>query len=507
MSDATQLGDLNDELINSPVWSDELVQAAGIPMVDKPLVTIGGGLGSLTLVEYLKVAGVTNEQIGILSDLDRPNKSYQYLCNNSQIPLEQRIRSDAGSVLDNCWGWPSYALREAAEDKSLKPLWTVGTEPVIAEYFTPRLGQVMRSVDRETARLDWSSMLVLGQVRMVRKRHGGGYFTILTPQNPGPTKRVAYRSTYVHIGVGYPGVKFLDDLQEYRDRYEDFTRVVNAYEPHPHVYEECKRRPCTVLVRGSGIVGSRVLQRLLDDREQHGAQTTVVHLFRNYVSGPQGNSPLFRRPGGEGWAYQGFNYVKSAWGGQMRDRIQKLEGQDRADLIHDISGTNTAPRKYWQKQLKRAAAGGWYVQRLGEVDHVEPAGDGMIKTLVRTREGEEYAIDATFIIDATGLEGDIAQHRVYDDLLRMSGANRNASGRLDTEWSFEVRGTRNDPGRLFASGSATSGGYFAGVDSFLGLQYVGLQITDELARVGFCKRIGPVRSVRQWLKWMRNKRP
>jgi hypothetical protein len=311
----------------------------------------------------------------------------------------------------------------------------------------------------------------------------------------------------VHIGVGYPGVKFLDDLQEYRDRYEDFTRVVNAYEPHPHVYGECLRRPCTVLVRGSGVVASRVLQRLLDDREKGGAQTTVVHLFRNYVSGPQGDSIFFRRPGGDGWAYQGFNYAKSAWGGQLRNKIQKLEGQERAELIHLISGTNTIPRRYWQKQLKRGAADGWYVQRLGEVDHVEPAGDGMIKTVVKTKEGEEYSIDANFIVDATGLESDIAQHRLLNDLLEMSGAGRNPMGRLDVEKTFEVRGTASDPGRIFASGSATLGGYYAGVDSFLGLQYAALQITDELARLGFGKRIGPFRSIRHWWKWMGNRRP
>ncbi|HRE01915.1 MAG TPA: hypothetical protein PLV68_11495, partial [Ilumatobacteraceae bacterium] len=73
----------------------------------------------------------------------------------------------------------------------------------------------------------------LGQVRMVRRRNGGGYFTILTPP-PGAsqTRRVAFRSQYVHLAVGYPGLKFLDDLQEYRTKYQDLARTVNAYEPH-----------------------------------------------------------------------------------------------------------------------------------------------------------------------------------------------------------------------------------------------------------------------------------
>jgi len=53
----------------------------------------------------------------------------------------------------------------------------------------------------------------------------------------------------------------------------------------------------------------------------------------------------------------------------------------------------------------------------------------------------------------------------------------------------------------------TLGGYYAGVDSFLGLQYAALRIADDLAANGLGRRIGPLRSTSQWLKWMRNKRP
>jgi hypothetical protein len=31
------------------------------------------------------------------------------------------------------------------------------------------------------------------------------------------------------------------------------------------------------------------------------------------------------------------------------------------------------------------------------------------------------------------------------------------------------------------------------------------EIADDLARRGFCQRIGPRRSVSQWLKWAKNK--
>jgi len=38
-------GDLTDSMIESPVWSDAAVREAGIPVVEVPLVSIGGGLG------------------------------------------------------------------------------------------------------------------------------------------------------------------------------------------------------------------------------------------------------------------------------------------------------------------------------------------------------------------------------------------------------------------------------------------------------------------------------
>lgn len=483
-----------------------MVEGAGIPIETSPLVTVGGGLGSFGLVDYLRIAGVPADRIAVLTDIERPDETYEYLTRNSQIPRPERLRSDSGSVMDNIWGFPSYAMREAWEDKSLDAVWNVLTEPILRNYYTPRAGQVFRSIARETARIGWSGMLRNGYVRMVRRRSGGGYYALLTPK-PGTTasKRIAYRCQFVHLAVGYPGVKFLDDLQEYRDRYQDFQRVVNAYEPHGHVYEQALRTPCTVLVRGSGIVASRILQRLIDDRDLHGAQTRIIHLFRTYVAGPQGERATFRRPGGDGFAYQGFNYPKASWGGQLRTKLESLEGEDRRRLIDGMSGTTTAPRRSWQEQIRRGKREGFYRHEIGVVESVTPADDGgSVVTAIRNREGDRREIAAQFIVDATGLEAGLSEHRLMADLLQHSGAGTNPKGRLDVEPSFEVRGLRSGQGRMYASGSMTLGGYYAGVDSFLGLQYAALRIGDDLASAGFCRRIGPLRSIGQWWKWARN---
>jgi hypothetical protein len=452
------------------------------------------------------VAGVPTSHIKVLGTSRDPSATYEYLTNNSQIPRGERLRSDSGSVLDNLWGFPSYAVREAWADRSLRPLWNVMVEPYLGcDYYTPRAGQVFESVERETARIGWDEMVAIGVVRMVRKRRDGGYFALHTPAE-GP-KRVAYRCRFLHLAVGYPGVKFLADLQEYRDAHQDYQRVVNAYEPHTHVYEEAKRRPCTVMVRGAGIVSSRVLQRLIDDRDNHGAQTRIVHLFRNYVSGPQGDRLTFRRPGANGFAYQGFNFAKAAWGGQYRAKLEALEGDARRRFLDSMGGTNTAPRRSWKAQIRRGLREGFYVQEVGEVVGVAPSPDGRaVVTTIRNAAGDRREIDAQFIVDATGLEGNIEDHRVLADLLAHSGVGRNPKGRGDVGPRFEVRNTRSGGGRMYASGTATLGGYYAGVDSFLGLQYAALRIADDLAEAGFHRRMGPVRSIAQWIKWMRNAR-
>jgi hypothetical protein len=45
------------------------------------------------------------------------------------------------------------------------------------------------------------------------------------------------------------------------------------------------------------------------------------------------------------------------------------------------------------------------------------------------------------------------------------------------------------------------------VDTFLGLHIAAQEIADDLARRGFCRRIGTFRSIRQWLRWARDQQP
>ncbi len=505
MATATQ-GDLTPELLASDFWTDDMVARAGIPIVDVPFVSVGGGIGSFVTVDYLRIAGVPTEQIRVLSTIDFPWKTYEYLTRVSQIPRPERIRSDSASRPDNIWGFPSYAVEEAFKEKSLRSLWQVLVEPIWDDYYTPRAGMVFENLEREMKRIRFQEMLVKGQVRMVRRRQGGGYFTILTPPDGATrTKRIAYRSRFVHLAVGYPGLRFLPELQEFRIRQQDFHHVVNAYEDHEHVYTFLRSRPGVVLVRGGGIVASRVLQRLMDDRQRYGLQTQIVHLFRTYIDKAHGPHMWLRRKGGNGFAYQGFNYPKSVWGGQLKAKMRKLEGPERAKAYKEMGGTNTPWRRNWQAQMNAGRSQGWYRTMTGTVDAMHVREDGQVVSTVKTTQGV-YEVPAHFIVDCTGLEADVAEHRVLADLLEHGGAGRNPVGRLDVERTFELRGTACGDGRLYASGATTLGGYFPGVDTFLGLQVAAQEIADDLARRNFGKRIGPLRSVGEWFKWAFNKR-
>ena len=83
---AVQRGDLNDELIKTDQWTDVMVAPAGIPIVDARFVSVGGGIGSFVTVNQLRVAGLGTESIKVLSNIEEPTQTYEYLTRVSQIP-------------------------------------------------------------------------------------------------------------------------------------------------------------------------------------------------------------------------------------------------------------------------------------------------------------------------------------------------------------------------------------------------------------------------------------
>ena len=161
-----------------------------------------------------------------------------------------------------------------------------------------------------------------------------------------------------------------------------------------------------------------------------------------------------RRRGGDGWAYQGFNYPKSCVGRPAQAQARALAGGDERKALYGLPRRHHHPQAQALAEAARAGAGeGWYRQMVGTVDAVVP-GDGTVVSRVKTDQGI-FDVPANYVIDCTGLEADIGEHRVLADLLEHGGAGRNPMGRLDVETHFEVRGTRSGVGRMYASGSAT----------------------------------------------------
>ena len=193
-------GDLTDELLATDFWTDEMVAGAGIPIVDVPFVTVGSGIGSFVTVDYLRIAGVPTSQMRVLGTLDHPWQTYEYLTRVSQIPRGERLRSDSASRPDNIWGFPSYGFSEGVRNFNLKVLLGLFTEPIFADYYTPKAGQAFETMEREKNRIGYDEMLVKGLVRIVRRRYGGGYFTILTP----PEGAVGHQADRVPLAVRAP---------------------------------------------------------------------------------------------------------------------------------------------------------------------------------------------------------------------------------------------------------------------------------------------------------------
>lgn len=494
----------------------EHLDRVGLDLQETTYLAVGGGIGSFAWVDHLRVWGVPAQQIGVIGLEEKPYGRYERLCRHSQIPAHERLRSDSGSTPDNLWGWPGYAVREIWESLwradvagALRVAWQIFAEPTLSQTYTPRSGKVFESIDREARRIDYASMWRYGHVKAIRQTNDGRYIVAYTATTAGERRRCLMIAPYVHVAVGYPGVRFLPDLQVYRDETGDFKGVVNAYEEHEHVYEALHRRGGVVMLRGRGIVASRILQRLHELR-RNGADIAVVHLLRSPLA--EGNRfERAQRRVQDHWEYQPFNWPKSCWGGELRLMLEEASPEERARLLADWGGTTTADRRDWRSIIEEGLRQGWYQIRFGSVRDVSKCDDGRVMTRIFGRGAvtDETILPADFIVDCTGLQADMAANPLLHDLRTHYDLPLNAKERLHVSNDFELRELRNDRGRIYASGAMTLGGPHAAVDSFLGLQYAALRSVDALTASGApgLRRVNGLRSLWQWSRWARGVAP
>ncbi|NNF57007.1 MAG: FHA domain-containing protein [Rhodothermaceae bacterium] len=506
-------------LFQQDMVSVSALQATGVPIEEKAYVAIGGGLGSFIWVDYLRVYGVPTEGICVVGLEAKPHGRYERLCINSQIPYHERLRSDSASRPDCLWGWPGYAVVEAWNGitgrgnlkDGLRAAWKIFAEPTFTSTYTPVSGVVFDSIDKEARRIGWEQMRQHGRVKAIRKTDDGRYAVAYTV--PGDTTDQRHRiviARYVHVAVGYPGIRLLPDLQAYRIETGDLERVVNAYEEHQHVYDTLAREGGLVLIRGWGIVASRIIQRLFELRRDKGADVQILHLTRSIVAEGHRYRNAQRKVDNN-WEFQPFNWPKAAWGGDLRFLLEESSPEERGRLLQAWGGTTTADREDWSDLIAQGRREGWYHIREGEVDRVERNAEGTLTTVIRGKKTlrAETRLDTNYIIDCTGLQSGIESHPLLRDLVAHHGLGRNVQGRLDVADDFEIRGMRNQQARMYASGVATLGGPYAPVDSFLGLQYAAQRSVNALVyhRAPRLQHLGALTSFGQWRRWARGVAP
>lgn len=514
---STERGIVTTDMLRQPVLAESALADAGVEVITAEFAALGGGLGSFVWVDLLRNSGVTPSDIVVAGVDEKPYARYERLCQNSQIPSHERLRSNSDSCPDNVWGFPGYATREAWQGltqgqigSALGALWNIFGEPAVAQTYTPRSGDVFRSIDREAARIGWGQMLRRGRIRAIRKSAEGRILAIVSASDAAQRRHFAVAGRFVQLALGYPAIQLLPDLAAYRERYQDHERVVNAYEQHDHVYEQLRRTGGTVLIRGRGIVASRVIQRLWEERRR-GAQIAIVHLHRSNLTAGH-RYGLARRVVDEQWEYQPFNWPKASWSGEMRERLERASAPERQRLLGLWGGTTTANRRDWRQMIAEGVREGWYRPEFGTVEEVSPTSNGRVMTRIahRLAGGGTLEIPAEFIIDCTGLIASPNRNPLLDDLITMYQIPLNPLGRLAVSNDFEVEGMQNEQARLYACGSVTLGGPYAAVDSFLGLQFAALAATRSIVRTGRPKalrRLNGFYSFRQWLKWARGATP
>ncbi len=508
------------------VVSASALRATGAVDAEVDYTTLGGGIGSFVWVDHLRVYGVPAENIRAIGVDPEPHGKYERLCRYSQIPRHERLRSNSISTPDNIWGFPGYASRETWREirsgkwGGLKYIFQVFGEPTLAESYTPRAGDVFESMEAEAKRIAWDKIWTAGRIIKVRKTDDGRYaiaFRVPAGLASSGKRNKIIIAKHLHISLGYPASRYLDDLQDFKREHPKSRRVINAYEQHDEIYDDLEAKGGIVLVRGRGIVASRILQRVHEARYKN-KDIRVLHIMRSRIV--EGKTyDLARRFAAHDIEYQPFNWPKSCWGGTLRERLEDANPDERLNLLGQWGGTTTADRADWDAIITEGKRDGWYRPFFGDVDKIDLEND-KVSTELESSQGfkEEVRLDADYVIDCTGLIADLDANPVLRDLIKTYGLSRNkASGRgpeqrlsgLNVSNSFEIEGLQNGNGRAYAAGVMTLNGPYAAVDSFLGLQYAALRSVDHLGAhdAPNIDSMGPLRSFSQWWKWCRNESP
>lgn len=529
-------------VFKTPIVDVGAIRAGGYLVGEYEYLALGGGLGSFAWVDHLRIFGVPAKSIRVIGKYDwnvdepadhpRPYANYQRLCQNSQIPGYERLRSNSISTPDNIWGFPGYASRETWRDLKrlrlggLRHILQVFGEPALAQSYTPRSEDVFKSIDREAGRINWKEMCLNARIIAMRKTSDGRYAVAIRLDSKlaqGGTRDRIVVGKFIHMATGYPAYRTEDDVFRFNGRYLSEKRAFKAYDPHDSVYEalEQLRGPATVVVRGRGIVASRILQRLNTARARNN-QIQIIHQMRTRIPSDEGSQfGQSRRVVFNNTEIQPFNWPKSCWGGELRALLENSPAEARSKILAKLGGTTTADRKDWTRIIQKGLREGWYRVAIGKLEVRDLIGAGPTGKIVLDYSGPDTSlpreIQVDYVIDCIGLIGDVTNSEFLKDLVETYRLPRNqdynqkekALRGLAVTNDFELAGLRQNGGRVYASGQIVNYGPHAAVDSFLGLQYAALRSVDHLHRVGApnVSGFGALKSFGQWMRWRLNRKP
>lgn len=529
-------------VFKTPIVDVGAIRAGGYLVGEFEYLALGGGLGSFAWVDHLRIFGVPAKSICVIGNYDwnvddptdhpRPYGNYRRLCQNSQIPGYERLRSNSISTPDNIWGFPGYASRETWRDLKrlrlggLRYVFQVFGEPALTQTFTPRSEDVFSSIDREAARIGWKGMCLNARVVAMRKTSDGRYAVAIRLDQKlaqgGSRDRIVV-GKFVHMSTGYPAYRTEDDVFRFNGRYLNERRVFKAYDPHESVYQalEQRRGPAAVVVRGRGIVASRILQRLNSARA-HNNQIQIFHQMRTEIASNKGaRFGRAQRTVLNHTEIQAFNWPKSCWGGELRALLENASPEGRSKILGKLGGTTTADRADWTRIIQQGRREGWYRVAIGKLEIRDLTEPGPAGKILMDYSGPDTSlpreIKVDFVIDCIGLIGDVTNSEFLKDLVETYRLPRNRDYNqegnvlrgLAVTNDFELRGLRQSGGRVYAAGQIAIHGPHAAVDSFLGLQYAALRSVDHLHRVGApgVSGFGALKSFSQWIRWCFNRVP
>ena len=99
-------GIVTPEMLASTSISEAALRQAGVEVRQTEFATLGGGLGSFTWVDLLRVCGVPSTEITVVGLDAHAIDRYRRLCANSQIPDSRALALPLGELPGQRLGLP-----------------------------------------------------------------------------------------------------------------------------------------------------------------------------------------------------------------------------------------------------------------------------------------------------------------------------------------------------------------------------------------------------------------